>query len=222
MSYSQEHITTNFWICYCCIISSNKDLNQAMRSIFMLNENLDEFNKITMALMSNGEKFTDEHIAVILLNALPDSYSNLKDAMEYGRDTLTSEIIINSLRSKELDLKMKRKISTNGEGLFVRGRRIAKKNQKGDYLKRIRDEKNNPKNYDSDNGEAAIAANNSNMGEVLVVSTQEYKQEWILDSGCTFYMCPTKDWFKEYKQIDGGKVLMGNNIACKIVGISNI
>ncbi|KAL5582021.1 hypothetical protein UlMin_014463 [Ulmus minor] len=184
-------------------------------------ENLDEFNKITMALMSNGEKFTDEHFAVILLNALPDSYSNLKDAMEYGRDTLTSEIVINSLRSKELDLKMKGKASSNGEGLFVRGRPTAKKNYK-DCLKRIRDEKNNPKNYDSDNGEAAIAANNSNAGEVLAVTTQEYKQEWILDSGCTFHMCPTKDWFKEYKELDGGKVLMGNNIPCQIVGIGGI
>ncbi|KAL5565472.1 hypothetical protein UlMin_028636 [Ulmus minor] len=51
--------------------------------------------------------------------------------MEYGRDTLTSEIVINSLRSKELDLKMKGKASSNGEGLFVRGRPTAKKNYKG-------------------------------------------------------------------------------------------
>ena len=62
-----------------------------------------------------------------------------------------------------------------------------------DCHKRIRDEKNNPKNYDSDNGEAAIAANNSNMGEVLTVSTQDHKEDWILDSGCTFHMCPTRD-----------------------------
>ncbi|KAL5565221.1 hypothetical protein UlMin_028385 [Ulmus minor] len=91
-----------------------------------------------------------------------------------------------------------------------------------DCLKRIRDEKNNPKNHDSDNGEATITANNSNMGEFLVVSTQNHKEDWILDSGCTFHMCPTKDWFKEYKEIDGGKVLMGNKIACQIVGIGNI
>ncbi|KAL5549287.1 hypothetical protein UlMin_004518 [Ulmus minor] len=51
--------------------------------------------------------------------------------MEYGRDTLTSEIVINYLRSKELDLKMKGKASTNGEWLFVRGRPTAKKNYKG-------------------------------------------------------------------------------------------
>ena len=29
-----------------------------------LDVNHDEFNKITMALMGNGEKFTDEHIAI--------------------------------------------------------------------------------------------------------------------------------------------------------------
>ena len=90
-----------------------------------LDENLDEFNKTTMALMSNGENIIDDHI---VLNALLDSYSNLEDDMEHGRDTLTSEIVINSLRSTKLDLKMKGKVSTNGEGLFVRRRPTAKKN----------------------------------------------------------------------------------------------
>ncbi|KAL5553358.1 hypothetical protein UlMin_040759 [Ulmus minor] len=170
-----------------------------------LDKNLDEFNKITMALMSNGEKFTYEHFAVIFLNPLPDSYSNLKDVMEYGRDTLTSEIVINSLRSKELDLKMKGKASSNGEGLFVRGRPTAKKNYKG-----------------GKRGKSQNRGRSHNAGEVLTVTTQEYKQEWILDSGCTFHMCPTRDWFKEYKELDGGKVLIGNNIPCQIVGIGNI
>ncbi|KAL5574232.1 hypothetical protein UlMin_023829 [Ulmus minor] len=73
-----------------------------------------------------------------------------------------------------------------------------------------------------DNGGATIVANNSNTGEVLAVSTQDHKEDWILDSGCTFHMCPTRDWFKEYKEIDGGKVLMGNNIAFQIIGIGNI
>ena len=32
-------------------------------------------------------------------------------------------------------------------------------------------------------------------------------------------MCPRKDWFKEYKPIDDGEVLMGNNIACHVIGV---
>ena len=96
-----------------------------------LDENLYEFNKIIMALESLGEIFLDKHIVVILFNSFRDTFSKLKDTMKFGRDTLTSKIVINSLKSKELDLKMKEKGSTNGEGLFVRGRPIVKNNQKG-------------------------------------------------------------------------------------------
>lgn len=35
-------------------------------------------------------------------------------------------------------------------------------------------------------------------------------------------MCHNKDWFATYQSIDGGKVLMKNNVACKVVGIGSI
>ena len=35
-------------------------------------------------------------------------------------------------------------------------------------------------------------------------------------------MCPYRDWFTNYQSIDGGKVLMGNNVVCKVVGIGAI
>ncbi|XP_073111292.1 uncharacterized mitochondrial protein AtMg00300-like [Elaeis guineensis] len=35
-------------------------------------------------------------------------------------------------------------------------------------------------------------------------------------------MCPYRDWFYTYEQIDGGVVLMGNNASCKTVGIGSI
>ena len=35
-------------------------------------------------------------------------------------------------------------------------------------------------------------------------------------------MSPNKDWFNTYQPIDGGKVLIGNNVACKVVGIYTI
>lgn len=45
---------------------------------------------------------------------------------------------------------------------------------------------------------------------------------WILDSGCSYHMCPNKDWFATYQSIDGGEVLKGNNVDCKVVGIGSI
>ncbi|KAK2970416.1 hypothetical protein RJ640_016270 [Escallonia rubra] len=32
----------------------------------------------------------------------------------------------------------------------------------------------------------------------------------------------TRDWFATYRSFDGGKVLLGNDVACKVVGISSI
>ena len=44
--------------------------------------------------------------------------------------------------------------------------------------------------------EAGVVEDFSN-GEILVASNDSQKacEEWILDSGCTYYMCPNRDWF---------------------------
>lgn len=47
-------------------------------------------------------------------------------------------------------------------------------------------------------------------------------KKWVMDSGSSYHMCPRREWFKSYEAVNGGKVLMGNNIACSIVGIDTI
>ena len=49
----------------------------------------------------------------------------------------------------------------------------------------------------------------------------KYSDAWLLDSGCTYHMCPKKEWVSTYKPYDGGSVLMGNDVVCKAVCISN-
>ena len=46
--------------------------------------------------------------------------------------------------------------------------------------------------------------------------------EWILDSGCTYHMCPNKDWFSSLEELEGGVVFMGNDSACKTMGVGTI
>ena len=48
------------------------------------------------------------------------------------------------------------------------------------------------------------------------------RDEWVLDSGCSYHICPHRDWFVTYHPIDGGNVLMRNNMLCKIIGIRSI
>ena len=35
-------------------------------------------------------------------------------------------------------------------------------------------------------------------------------------------MCPNKEFFKIFENMNGGKVLLGNNLACKVAGIGTI
>lgn len=85
-----------------------------------LEQNLDEFNRATIDLMNIGEKIDDENKAIILLNSLPESYNEIKNAIKYGRDNLTMEIVVNALRSR--DLEVKKVSSKEGEAHFSRGR----------------------------------------------------------------------------------------------------
>jgi len=66
-------------------------------------------------------------------------------------------------------------------------------------------------------------------GDVLVAtmslattSRKEVDDDWILDSSCTYHMCPHRDWFDTYEPVDTGIVLMDNDTECKVAGIGTI
>lgn len=58
--------------------------------------------------------------------------------------------------------------------------------------------------------------------EVLTVSDEDPREQWILDTGCTFYMTPMRDWLFDFDSSSGGKVLMGNNQSCRVEGTGSI
>ncbi|TXG63617.1 hypothetical protein EZV62_010611 [Acer yangbiense] len=76
-----------------------------------LGQNLDEFKKMTIELANarDNEKLSDENEAIILLNSL-ESFKDVKDAIKYGMSSLTLEECISALKSKDLELKIERKM----------------------------------------------------------------------------------------------------------------
>lgn len=46
--------------------------------------------------------------------------------------------------------------------------------------------------------------------------------EWIIDTGVIFHVCPERDWFSNFKNLDTGVALMGNDHLCHILGIGTI
>ncbi|CAH9141104.1 unnamed protein product [Cuscuta epithymum] len=91
-----------------------------------IDENLDVFNKLIQNIKQAGDKHIDDYTPIVLLNAIPDSYNDVKSAIKYGRDDISLDVVVNGLRSKELDLRHSRGSNSqsrdSGEALFVRGR----------------------------------------------------------------------------------------------------
>lgn len=56
----------------------------------------------------------------------------------------------------------------------------------------------------------------------VIVGDDGFQDIWVLDSGCSYHMCFNKDAFSTYKSIEGGVILMGNSMSCKILGIGTI
>jgi len=72
---------------------------------------------------------------------------------------------------------------------------------------------------------AGIVEGNSKDSGCLIVVTGFYgrfSDQWVLDIACTFHKSPKRNWFTIYESVDGGSVLMGNDVACKIVSMGTI
>lgn len=205
---------------------------------------IDMFKTIVTDLENLEVKYDDEDLALLLLCSLPSVYSNFRDTILYGRDTIKLKDVQEALLSKySIDGEITSTVSENqGEGLFVRGRPKDKATQdnkqrfrskskgslycryckkpnhvKADCWKLKKKLENQQKNKP---GEAnANTVEEDSDGSVLLVSSDALKSkgDWIMDSACSFHMCPNKDWFSTYEPVNG-VVLMGNDAACKVAG----
>ena len=77
-------------------------------------------------------------------------------------------------------------------------------------------------NKSQDSNDSANTVSERRQPLVLTVSTLDSKQGWVLDSGCSFHINPQRDVMYNYRDVDGGKVLMANNTQCEVKGIGNI
>ncbi|KAH9744862.1 hypothetical protein KPL70_003863 [Citrus sinensis] len=200
----------------------------SMREGVTIQDHIDTFNKIILDLEGvENVKICDEDKAFFLLSSLPKSYEGFVDTMLYGRTTLTLEDVKASLSSKEIQKNCELETS-NGEGLIARtekkkdqknknqGKGHGKNQETADKKKKkrkcfycrkeghyIRDcfEKKKKESQEK-SGDAAVASDDGSDGyqsaDLLVASNSNTKA------------------------VDGGRVLMGNNNVCNIVGIGSV
>lgn len=89
-----------------------------MDSAKSIDDNVDEFLKLSLLLKGTEDELSSSSLALILLNSLPESYQVVKDALQYTGTIPKIELILSGLKARELELRLNRK---SGNNLFVKG-----------------------------------------------------------------------------------------------------
>src|SRR3954468_12340257 len=181
-------------------------------------QHLNAFNKIVSDLLALEVKMEEEDKALMLLSSLPPSYDHLVTTILYGKETLELKDVRVMLVNNEF---MKRTDPTQeGSGLVVgsgksRGPKRDKKSSfkvscwicKGDHTRRdcpFREEVSKMTGRGSDRGEKSgkpeASVVEEDLCEVLMARSGRKKTSdvWLLDSACTYHVCPRREWFYTY------------------------
>ena len=84
--------------------------------------------------------------------------------------------------------------------------------------------KEDGKKTSNEKSSANIVKDIFSANDVLSVAVHDAsrRDEWTLDSGCSYHMCLNKDCFVTYQLIDGADILLENDMSCKTIRISSI
>ncbi|KAL0402478.1 UNVERIFIED_CONTAM: Retrovirus-related Pol polyprotein from transposon TNT 1-94 [Sesamum latifolium] len=85
-----------------------------------IDDNMDDFTKLIQDIKLTDDKNIDDYSPIVLLNAIPETYGDVKSAIKYGRDSVNLETVISGLKSKEIDLRTNRPSQNQPEVNLVR------------------------------------------------------------------------------------------------------
>ncbi|KAM7477355.1 hypothetical protein LguiA_025568 [Lonicera macranthoides] len=215
-----------------------------------MNDHLDGFNTIILDLQGLDVEIDDEDKAILLLNSLSESYDHLTTTRIHGKEKVTYDLVSSAVLANEKCLKERGE--SNSDALFIRGRSDEKKQEnRGKSRSKSRGPTDKSKiichkckkpghiprecpNRTNGGGENKGVVENANTNAVTALKDEDFESmlvvtsrvssssEWILDSGCSYHMCPNRELFHTFTEVDGSKVLMGNDHACKTMGIGTI
>ncbi|KAH9662850.1 hypothetical protein KPL70_019489 [Citrus sinensis] len=218
-----------------------------MKSGVSMHDHVSRFEKLLADLKNLDEDIKDEVKAMILLHSLPEEYSHFVTTLIYEKSVIVFKDVCTTLTSLEIRNNDKNSERVSSEALVSRDWAMEKQKKRGGKNSRsksrsrniARDEcafchekghwrKDCPKAQKRD-GKKPAAANmarkNENSDYSLSITHAAYvasSSEWILDIGATYHLCPIKEWFTDFRNLESGVVMMWNNQHCRTMGIGTI
>ncbi|KAH9672469.1 hypothetical protein KPL70_017737 [Citrus sinensis] len=212
-----------------------------------MHNHVSRFEKLLADLKNLDEDIKDEIKAMILLHSLPDEYSHFVITLIYGNGVIVFKDVCTTLTSLEIWNNDKNSERVSSEGLVSRDWAMEKQKKRGGKNSRsksrsrniARDEcafchekghsrKDCPKAQKRDEKKptaANMARKDEGSDYSLSITPAAYvasSSEWILDTGATYHLCPIKEWFTDFRNLESGAVVMGNNQPCHTMGIGTI
>ncbi|KAH9722810.1 hypothetical protein KPL70_006849 [Citrus sinensis] len=230
-----------------CLHAMSQVYGFRMKSGVSMHNYVSRFEKLLADLKNLDEDIKDEVKAMILLHSLPEESSHFVITLIYGKSVIVFKDVCTVLTSLEIQNNDKNSERASSEALVSRNWAMEKQKKRGGKNSRsksrsrniARDEcafchekghwkKDCPKAQKRD-GKKPAAANMARKDKgsdySLSITPAAYVaslSEWILDTGATYHLCPIKEWFTDFRNLESGAVVMGNDQLCRTMGIGTI
>lgn len=184
---------------------------------------------------------------MILLYSLPEEYNHFVTTLIYRKNVIIFKDVCTTLTNLEIRNNDKHSERASFETLLTRERAMEKKKKRDGKNSRsksrginiARDEcafchekghwrkdcPNAQKRYGKNPPAANMGRKDEDSNYSLSITPAAYmasSSEWILNTGATYHLCPIKEWFTYFHNLESGAVVMRNDQPYRTMGIRTI
>ncbi|KAH9656605.1 hypothetical protein KPL70_022746 [Citrus sinensis] len=212
-----------------------------------MHDHVSRFEKLLSDLKNLDEDIKDEVKAMILLHSLLEEYSHFVTTLIYGKSVIVFKDVCTTLTNLEIQNNDKNSERASSEALVSRDGAMEKKKKRGGKNSRSKSKSRNIARDECSfchekghwrkdclktqkrDGKKPTTTNMARKDEdsdySLSITPAAYvasSSEWILDTGATYHLCPIKEWFTDFCNLESDAVVMGNDQPCRTMGIGTI
>ena len=194
-----------------------------------MQEQVDTMLNLVHKLAELGEILKDNMVVAMLLVSLPDSYSTLVTALESRPE---NDLTLEFVKGKLIDEYERRKCSSEAQSLNEAAMKVSsRKNYAGSQIKcyfcqktgHLKKDCMKYLKWNAKKEKESKGSGSDNKANICFMIQQakgeNYSGEWYVDSGASSHMVISREFFKDFKQLNTTLSLAKKEITAKVLGI---